>query len=207
MSPGTDRTRRDLRLVIGGVATGAALVLGTWLALRPAAPAPAPASAPAAQARVGVAPAEVDPARRLPVFDMPDEPRIAAAPPVPRLELSPERRRALEEPVPQTPRDPVLTAAVAAREAAIPSATAELEAALADRQAAVARACWKGGADGAQVFFQAQFDAAGKLTGHQVADNGQAPAGLTECVGRQPFAMKIPAPGADLTVRAAMTFP
>lgn len=209
MSPRTGTSARGLRFVLVAVSAGAALVLGSWLALRGPGPAPAPArsAAPAPQAQVGVSPAAVDPARRGEVFDMPDEPRVAAAPSSSRAELSPERARALAEPVEQTPPDPVLTAAAAAREAAFPLATAELAGALAGRQPAVARACWKGGAEAAQVFVQASFSADGRLVSHQVADNGTAPAGLSECVGKQPLALKIPAPGVDVTVRAAMDFP
>lgn len=207
MSPRTGTSARGLRFVLVAVSAGVALVLGSWLALRSPGPAPAPTPTPARQAQVGVGPAAADSARRGEVFDMPDEPRVAAAPSSPRVELPPERARALAEPVEQTPPDPVLTAAAAAREAAFPLATAELAGALAGRQPAVARACWRGGAEAARVFVQASFSADGRLVSHQVADDGTAPAGLSECVGEQPLALKIPAPGVDVTVRAAMDFP
>jgi hypothetical protein len=163
----------------------------------------------AAQAsRIGVTPAALDSARRDHEADGEDD-RLAAvtALPIPREQLSAERLRALDEPPPQIPPDPELVAAARARDAAFPIATAALQEVLDERRAKFASACWKGGTDPAQVFFQVSFDATGKMLSHEVADNGKAPAGLRECVGKQPFSMTIPAPGAEVKVRATLSFP
>lgn len=205
MSSRSGSSERSTKVVAGTVAASVALVVVMWLALRPAQTEPGPAPAPVESPRIGVAPAEVDSARRDEGPDDSDARLVAL--PMPREQLPEDRARALDEPPQQIPPDPDLVAAAAARDAALPVATEALQAALDERQSAIAKACWKGGGDDSQVFVQASFDASGKLTGHQVADNGRAPAGLRECVGKQPFALKIAPPGAEVTVRATMSFP
>lgn len=207
MSRRTGRSEHGARVVVGSVAAGAALVLVMWLGLRSTAPAPAGEAAPVQAARVGVTPAAADPARWREVSDDPGERRMVAALPVPREQLSPERQRALDDPPPPIPGDPVLLAAAAARQSAFPVATEALAAALADRRPALARACWQGGSEAANISFQASFDASGALTDHQVADDGKAPAGLTECIRKQPFTLTIAPPGADVRVRATIVLP
>jgi hypothetical protein len=204
----THDSKRSARVVVAAVGASAAIVLVMWLGLRPAQPGPEPGTAAAQAPRIGVTPAATDSARRDHDGDDGDD-RLAAlaALPVPREQLPAERVRALDEPPPQIPPDPELVAAVGARDAAFATATAALQEALDDRRAKIASACWKGGADPAQVFFQVSFDATGKMSSHDVADNGKAPAGLRECVGKQPFSMTIPAPGAEVRVRATLSLP
>ncbi len=202
----THDSRRSARVVVAAVGASAVIVLAMWLGLRTAEPGPGPAPAAVQASRTGVMPVATDSARRDHEED--DDDRLAqTALPMPREQLPVERARAIDEPPPQIPPEPQLVAAAQARDAAVPTATEALQGALEDRRSAIASACWKGGGDPAQVFFQASFDATGKMLGHQVADNGTAPTGLRECVGKQPFSLKIPAPGAEVTVRATLAFP
>ena len=205
----THDSRRSARVVVAAVGASAVIVLAMWLGLRTAEPGPGPAPAPVQASRIGVTPVATDSARRDHEVDDVDDDRLAAltALPMPREQLPAERARALDEPPPQIPAEPQLVAAAQARDAAVTTATEALQGVLEDRRSAIASVCRKGGGDPAQVFFQASFDATGKMLGHQVADNGTAPMGLRECVGKQPFSMKIPAPGAEVTVRATLSFP
>lgn len=200
-------SQRSVRVVVAAVGASAVIVLAMWLGLRTAEPGPGPATAAVQGSRIGVIPVATDSARRDEVDE--DDGRIAAltALPMPREQLPADRLRALDDPPPQIPAEPQLVAAVANRDAAFPTATDALQGALEERRSAIASACWKGGGDPTQVFFQASFDATGKMLGHQVADNGTASAALRECVGKHPFSMKIPAPGAEVTVRATLSFP
>lgn len=198
---------RSRRILLGSLA-GSLVILGlAWWGLSGGEPPPAEPDPPKI-----AAPAEPRPAQSLPSrWDHDgkagDEPPVVAdaAPLQPPPELSPERERWLADPPPAYEPDPKIADAIAAQEKAMADATTALQEVLEGRRGALARSCLKG-ADSASVFFQANFDARGKLTGHQVADNGTTP-DVTACVGKQPFAMSIPAPGFDVRVRGTLSLP
>lgn len=199
------RSGRRVGLYLAG---SAALLLGTWLALRrdPAEPAASPAEP---ELVGGVQPASVDPVRRGADDPDPSETRVAAPvrprfAPGPEHELPPERRAALANPGPQVIID---NSARAALDAARAAATAELQNILDNRRSALQRACGgKGHQDSVTLHVQASFGADGKLVSHIVDDRGLAPQ-IRECVQAQPIAMTIPPPGVEMSVRASLSLP
>ncbi|MBZ5715652.1 hypothetical protein [Nannocystis pusilla] len=206
MSRSSDTIARSGRRIAASLAGSAALLLGGWYALSGAEPQPPPPAAePELAVALGVRPADVDPARR--TFDDfdPRPDHVAASPPpiepVPEDMLTPERRAWLADP---GPRFEVDTSAQARTEAARAAATAELQRALDGQRSGLLRAC--GGKDSRGVFLQATFGADGKLLARQFADNGSA-AAVSECLQSQPFAMSIPPPGVELTVRGVVAPP
>ncbi|MDC0671489.1 hypothetical protein [Nannocystis radixulma] len=204
MSRSSDIIARSGRRIAACLAGSAALLLGSWYALSGAEPEP-PAAEPERAVAFGVQAADVDPARR--TFDDfdPRPDHVAASPPpiepVPEDKLTPERQAWLADP---GPRFEVDTNAQVRVEAARTAATAELQKALDDQRGGLLRAC--GGKNSRGVFLQATFGADGKLLAREFADNGSA-ADVSECLQSQPFAMSIPPPGVELTVRGVVAPP
>jgi len=206
MSPGPASITRSRRLLAGSLAGSLAILGLVWWGLSRGEPAaPTTTDAPAQAALVGgVQPAPIDSARFDPDPKIGDEPTLVATAPTP-APLPAERERWLADPPPPVQPDPAIEAAISAQEAATRDATAALQDALEDRRGALARTCLNG-VDSANIFFQASFDEQGKLTDHQVADNGTTTA-VKDCVANQPFKMSIPRTGAAVRVRGTLSLP
>lgn len=206
MTRSSDTFARSGRRIAAALAGSAVLLLGSWYALsggEPLAPPPTPEQEPAVA--LGVAAADVDSARReLPDFD-PRPDHFAAAPPpiepVPEDKLSDDRRAWLADPGPRVEVD---TDAQTRLQTAREVASAELQKTLDDRGSALLRAC--GGKNPRGIFLAATFGPDGKLLEHQFVAHGD-PAGVRECLQSQPFAMSIPPPGVELSVRGVVAPP
>lgn len=206
MTRSSDTFARSGRRIAAALAGSAVLLLGSWYALSGGAqpePAPAPAREPAVA--LGVAAADADSARReLPDFD-PRPDHFAAAPPaiepVPADQLTDDRRAWLADPGPRVEVD---TDAQTRLQTARDLASAELQKNLDARGSALLRAC--GGKNPRGIFLEATFGPDGKLLERQFAAHGD-PAGVRECLQSQPFAMSIPPPGVELSVRGVVAPP
>ncbi|WAS94130.1 hypothetical protein [Nannocystis punicea] len=204
MTRSSDIFARSGRRIAAALAGSAVLLLGSWYLLSGGeAPEPAaPAAGPEPAVSLGVQAADADPARRqFDDFD-PRPDHVAAAPPriepVPEDKLTSDRKAWLADPGPQIEVD---TSAQVRLEAARAAATSELQKALDDRRGSLLRAC--GGKDASNIFVQATFGPDGKLLGRQFADHGNA-TDVLECLQSQPFAMSIPPPGVELSVRGVL---
>lgn len=202
-------TRRSRWILLGSLAGSLTILCIAWLSLSGGQPSvPAAQQPPTAASATGIQPASIDSARWDRDGKAGDEPPplvAVAAPGIPGERLDAERERFLADPPPPPQPDPAQLAAVATRDAAFADATNALQAALEDRRGALARACLKG-VDAANIFFEASFDEGGKLTDHQVADNGTTTE-VKDCVARQPFSLSIPRTGAAVRVRGTLSLP
>lgn len=207
MSLGPASTTRSGYRTLGYLAGSAALLLGTWLALRDTTPAPPPAveEPVATVASASPPPENLDTSRRVFAQLDGDEYRVAAAGiPADVVEARLAARRDRPDP---SPPDPGVVAANQAHDAAYPIATQALADELVSRRSALGRACWKkGGPPSATLYVMTTFGPDGHLREHSVGDDGTIP-GLADCVRSQLTSLRIDAPGVELTTRAKLELP
>jgi hypothetical protein len=206
--------------------TGIGLMIGAYVLLGPGAAPTAPDPAPATLASAGVAPAEIDSARRSD-DDAYDDHTTPATPAATRPIQLPEarpaldraleaRRRAASPPAPPSAPPPALDPeAQAANDAYIALRTrvlGDVQRALDGQSDALRDACWQpgltGGAASASFKINATFDADGKLLAKGISDDRDAGApGVGQCLRQQPLALEIPPPGKAITVDAPLRLP